>query len=544
MIDAHNPQSIAQTYLGPEVPMGMTRICLPYSCGLAPSYVPTYLLEEALISPKSVRVVEELTQKKLVTPMLLRHLSSDLQNHLETRIQLFFYQLLLVYKTGLSFALYKQADLQIGAVPSKPTDESVYVGAHSGTIPTLRLTKTEFSNTSVSLAQNTSFNYGWNSTVYLPEVANQLDSSVDRMGQIPLRHIAFDLLNCVSAGTMCPKEGLRYFLMHLNHVINVIKKDHISEAKLVILNNYSDVTDIYIEHLDIDYPFMQRLCLRPLEEVIDERFYMSVQAEMHAQLQSELQALQPPAVVMPELAAHVDLRLLQAEVVSKMTDVITGTTQQYITLCSTAETVRAAAIRYFSALDQMTPSQRNVDLSRILNIKKAATIAHVGLSPEATFLYQAALDVIRAQKKEPNSMPTILLSVLCSVSREILARDPTQIQNAAAAQASLTRLIATNMQAKNMTSGQTTESYIALCSNSERVQQAARVVFNELLQLPELLQQKELETLSTVKKSKPFGLSSGALAYYGEVLKAIEPKTKHPRNIPTILSQVLLNANN
>ena len=542
MIDIeHNPQTILEMYLGPEVPIGITRTCLPYSCGLAPSYVPTYLLQEDLVTSKSVGLVEDLTEKKRVTPMLLRHLSADLQNHLETRIQLFLYQMLLVYKTGLSFAFYKQAELQIGAVPSKPSDESTYVGAHSGTIPTLRLAKEGFSNTSVSVAQNTSFYYGWNTTVYLPEIANQLDSSVDRTGHIPLRHAAIDILNDVSAGDLNPKEGLWHFLVNLMAVINIIKREIDSEEKLIILNNYSHVVDNYYENLEIGYPFIQRLCLRPLKEELDERFFMGVQAEMHTQLGSELQALEPQAAIMPQMPANIDLSLLQAEVSAKLPSLISTSAKEYITLCAVSDTVRAAAMRYFSSLHSLTPAERSADLGRILNIKKPATIEQVGLSDAAHQLYEAALEVTRAQKKEPNSMPLILLSVLCSVSRDIISRAPGHVPNSEAAKQNLQNLIL--MQLEGMKSGRTTDGYIALCSTSAKVQESARAVFNEWLQLAPNLQKTELENLLLMTKSKPFGLSPKAVTLVGDVLEALASNTISPRNLPTILLQVLLNAN-
>src|SRR6185369_8708723 len=97
IITPHNPQSITRMRLGPEVPIGITRSCLPYSCNLAPSYVPTHLVKEALETPRSRPPVEQLARKPKVTSVLLVSLSNDFRNHLENRIQLFWFQMILVY---------------------------------------------------------------------------------------------------------------------------------------------------------------------------------------------------------------------------------------------------------------------------------------------------------------------------------------------------------------------------------------------------------------------------------------------------------------
>ena len=113
MTGVHVPCSISQLTLGPIVPIGMHRKYLPYSCGLAPSYIPKRLFIDAVANAPNLLSlpVEQLVQKPLATSTLLAELGDDLQNHLENRIQLFLQQMILVYKTNLSISAEKHGPL-------------------------------------------------------------------------------------------------------------------------------------------------------------------------------------------------------------------------------------------------------------------------------------------------------------------------------------------------------------------------------------------------------------------------------------------------
>lgn len=535
----HDPQSLAQMYLGPKVPLNIRRKCLPYS-DKAPSYVPRGLLltdrPPNLPPNKSLLslAVEWLTIKPPVTPELLTNLSGDLKNHLENRVQLFLQQMLLVYKTKLHFDLYTRADLQVGKIPSKQKDEPMYVAAHSGTLPTLRFVRSN--GASVSFAKDTSFYNGWNTTVYLPEVANQADSAIDRLvlNNATLRSTATKIFNEVSAGTLCPKDGLRNFLSALIGVLAAVQNGTNLEQRKTILENYSGIAKNYYDNIDNGYPLLQKLCLRPITAVVDDSFYMSVQADMHKQLKSELQRLQPEAANMPQLPADLNVSLLQKEIVDKVPKINSRAAQEYIQLCIRADRVRAAALQYFISLHRLTPARRTEDLNSILTMN---------LSEAALPLYNAAIEVIRSQVESPRNMPYILLSIMTSVGNDLAPVQPAPVQvplqPQTDAKAQLRSLIEAKKQAMNVPSA-AVDKYVKLCARTQKVREAAQSFFEELLHLPDAHKEIEVGKLFPIEhaKIKSVGLSPKAFTLYKEVLSTCG---KNPHNTHLILSRLLLN---
>ena len=544
----HNPQSLAQTYLGPEAPIGLNRKCLPYSCGLASSYIPNYLFKA---NQPLHTASERLATNPLVTVKLLTALDNDLKNHLEGKIHLFLQQLLLVYKTKLCFNFYPSAEIQVGQVPSINGKESTYVGAHNGTLPTLRIKPLNESDSSVSFAQCTSFYYEWNATTYLPEVANIVDSAIDKSAfakNISLRNTATDILNKVSSGELCPQDGLHNFLEALKEVITSIKHGEPSEEKKVILENYTKIVDIYCDNIANGYPLIQKLCLRPMEQVVDESFYMNVQAEMHKQLKSELQKLKPRDVAIVQLPADMDLRVLQVKIANKLPNINTATPQEYIKLCIQANAVRAAVLQYFVSLHPLSPAKISQNLDSFLAITSSATIQRVGLSNPALSLYNVALKVIRSRTKEPKNMSFILLSVMIAMIRDQIANQPAPLQaphQIEIEKKQLRKQIQKKIEKANVKSTDTVEKYIKLCAAADNVRHATAQFFDELLHLPDSLKEKELSKIPLIKKSKIgcIGLSPKALTFYYEVLKKIQDtqKIKNPRNISLVLFRLLLN---
>ncbi|MFZ4772596.1 MAG: hypothetical protein ACOYK9_01215 [Chlamydiia bacterium] len=413
----HNPESLRQIFLGPRIPDEIDRVCLPYSCGSAPSYIPKYLLDPA----KAVRLpVEEIVTKPLVTVELLKNLAPDLQNHTENRIQLFIQQMFLVYKTKIRFDLYTQANLQVGQVPSKVRGVSTYVGAHSATLPTLRLDHSEIDDTSVSFARDTSLYHGWNTTIYLPEVVNQVDSAIDKSTHCggSFRKIATDILNKISFGELTPKEGLDQFLITLIQVLDSVKAD--TRERTFILGEYKKIARQYYHHANNDR-FFQKLFIHSEDELVDEPFYMAVQAELHNQLTEELDDLRPQDVDVPALPATTDLTPIRNIIIDKISSATSGdTAKKYIQLAAQAQAVHAAAIKYFIHLQTLSPEKINKDLDRILKIKTKGRVGTIELSKAALHLHTTVIAALKTQsggKNGPSNMPYILLSLLDSFSR-------------------------------------------------------------------------------------------------------------------------------
>lgn len=126
----NTPEIFANQYLGPEMPIGVTRRNLLFSSNKAASYVPSYLLTCA--EGQYSVPVELLVHKPLVTAEVLEELKEDMKIHMEQRIHLFFQKLLLTYKTKLCFHPSAHAELQVGQVKDVKGDN--YVAAHHDTL--------------------------------------------------------------------------------------------------------------------------------------------------------------------------------------------------------------------------------------------------------------------------------------------------------------------------------------------------------------------------------------------------------------------------
>ena len=188
--------------------------------------------------------------------------------------------------------------------------------------------------------------------------------------------------------------------------------DRSNTQKVIILDAYAFVAENYWNKVNNGYPLLQQLCQKSTGEVVDDLFYMGIQAQMHIQVQSELQELYPQDVIVPPLPNYIDIRPLLVLFAGKAPNLQSPMAQEYIKLCILATSVQAAAIQFFIYLHPLTPEQRSDDLDHTLNIKTSATIQKTNLSHAASSLYKAALKVIRSRTQEPANMDFILLSVL------------------------------------------------------------------------------------------------------------------------------------
>ncbi len=512
--------TISQVYLGPRIPVGIARQYFLYSHGLAPSYVPNALLssDKPIQSP-----VEKLVLKHKVDSECIAQLEDDLKNHIEGRIQLFLNQLLLVYQTKLPFDLCKQAETQVGQVLSTEKREGSYAGAHSGTLPTLRIAQPMGGDTSISFAKNSSFYYAWNTTIYLPEIANQIDSSIDAT----LRKKATELLNKVSAGKGEPKEALSQFLQSLVDKIKELETREPRAEKKQILRIYLSTAENYYDNLENGYPLIQKLCLRPLTAPLDPAFYTSLQEEMLAKLRIEMG--EPEETDIPELPQDLDMALLQTQLSKGLHKrKLSATREGYIKLCTSAQTVQSAAAQYLLLWHGLSPQTK---LSELAQMQK---------SSRARPFRESVLQTIgREVRKAPQNQELIFSSVLLNVGRNFLPSQAAPIPSEEVKQR-LQDQIKQALQLAKLLSSTTAETYIKLCAKAAKVEAAAQRFFNELAQMPEPLCESEIAKLFAIKTKKKIGnvgLSPTAYAFYAAVQETIG---RDARNMPLILCRLLL----
>lgn len=233
------------------------------------SYVPSYFFVQA-DPPKSnyhlpVSQLRKIQYREIMNELdAINKLENDIKDHVETKIQLFFYQLELVSGLGLKF-FQDRAFYQAGVTNSKeadqpnlPTDFEA-VEAHCATLVTLlacdpltyesSFVSNDNAIERVFFADNTYFGRAWSSmTVTLPSCVNTLDSNFECLHKdtkkyvnITFREVCIEILNLVSTGKIDPVIGLCHYLLKGVYYLTSVK-----EAK-VGLDYKARINDIYLE---------------------------------------------------------------------------------------------------------------------------------------------------------------------------------------------------------------------------------------------------------------------------------------------------------
>jgi len=538
----HQPTSLAECYLGQELPKGIARIYHLFSSNLAPSYIPSCLYDSTHLNWP----VEKLVRQPRVTQVVLDNLTGDIKNHIELKIQLLLQQLCLVYKTQLCFEEIDHAEDQIGQAKG---GEGKYAGAHNGILPVLRIYKSEFSDTSVSFAKGSSFYYAWNSTTYLPKIVNVTDSLLDSSARgvsASLRKQTIAILNAASQGEFNPQEGLSEFLRIFLVVMQVRIDLERDPMKLYVLKTYLSVIEIYQDHLEEGYPLIQKMFFQPLTSVVDEQFFMNMQAQMHKKFIQEMEQLKPPEVASATpFPPESDVKGVLEQVVSKLERrEFSKTLREHVRLALLSKEVQQVAVRFLTYFDQLALMERERSLKRLLSIKTTKALKKKDLTETEKALHAAVLRAIRGDRKEyePRGVSLTLIKILSCVGSQLVS-DRVQPQRTTCRD--LKHTVHAILVEKGVERTETTQKYLSLCKESERVMQVASNFFRYLQTLPDQQQESELKSLFCIKTEKSVGnagLSSQALALYGVALTTLRENTKikNPRNIGLVLADLLI----
>lgn len=524
-LNTHDPLSLTKGYLGPYIPKGMDRVVVPYGSNRAAAYVPPLFQGNQERCPP-------------ITEKLIVALRDDLQNHFEYRIQVFLQQLLLVYKTGLTFDFYAKADFQVGEGASK--EKAHYVAAHSSTLPTLRLTPTE--GKSLSFGRDTFFYNTWNATVYLPEVANQIDSAIDRSTGTDkgcsIREFATDLLNEVSRGK-APAEGLTEFLRTVLRTVRSLRENEKNERRLV-LDQYLEIGNHYWGKLTKEF-LIQQLCFQDTKIRVNEQFYQTVQAPMHRLLAKELIA----PVSIPSLLPlkKIDWILIRNKLWETAL-LLEGRAVQYKNLCLLSDKVKAASFQWLSSFSSEEA------LKKINGLISSSSL-------EGVEIYKEVRKEIAEKCKvsSPKNLPAIIVHLLIALSD---ASSPTQSpvaedeekRHEGAASSTAVDLptarteIQNKIKANNLRLSAQGIKYQKLCKAATKVQAAVEACLGFLAQSPALCREQELEKICSIKTSKSIervGLSERCLVMYQLALAEIRKSgsVKEPQHMSTLLMHLL-----
>lgn len=488
----------AKPYWGPLIPRGMDRVIVPYDSSLAAAYIPSSF--EAQKCPA-------------VDLSLIRSLQGDLENHFEYRIQVFFQQLLLAYKTNLIFELYTKADFQIGQGASEKGH--IYVAAHSSTLPTLRIPDGKDSR---SFGRDTYFYHTWNATIYLPEIVNQTDSAIDRHcnDQKSFREVATELLNQASQGNL-PGAVLEEFLKQAVKTLSALKDPCTNQSRSIVLDAYLKIAKRYLYNLT-EEPLIQKLCFEKEDARITDLFYLNVQKPMHELLRKQCKNTTPSRLLSPPSLNWSDLRKKLWAKIENNALHLTERSASYKALICLSDNVTNAAYQILATPDGV----------QTLLESSSKTALHEAAQTEITE---------KCSVKNPKNLEAIVfhyLTVLCD-------RLSTAPQADDAAQKNKSEPVIPKLE--TVLSPQRA-NYKKLCSESQKVQEALAKAWGFLQQASDLCKQQELKKISSIATSKTvekLGLSDAIFNLYATVRTTIREsaQVEEPQKIGLILIHLL-----
>lgn len=174
-----------------------------------------------------------------------------IKEHVERRLQAFFQQLIVCYRTGLHFEnknALDQAKSGNSIVLKKDGQEVLRLSreaAHSATLPCLvAYDKAKWDANEAPpgfvFLKDSDYYYRQNSTICMPEWVNEVDTLIDgKRGGKKLRDQALALLNRASMGEVTPDQGIRKFVQVLLGAI----EDGIENSKY---EEHDSILDIYL----------------------------------------------------------------------------------------------------------------------------------------------------------------------------------------------------------------------------------------------------------------------------------------------------------
>ncbi|MDE3045756.1 MAG: hypothetical protein KGJ02_03835 [Verrucomicrobiota bacterium] len=217
------------------------RKLLHYPRNETASFVPKkYFSSVAAQDPEwEKRSVQHLFTPPVISDELaeIAELTDDIRSHFETRLQLFYQQLLLF--AGSKFKLDKHSTkAQAGLKNKNPKEEAkgTTAEAHSSTLPSIKgwpqkenlsfLKGATSSVNAIEIGNESFFHHTWNGTSTLPVGVNKVDSRLDNQtpfdffGEQTFRQLSIDILNGVSSGELSLKDGFTGFSTHIESALN------------------------------------------------------------------------------------------------------------------------------------------------------------------------------------------------------------------------------------------------------------------------------------------------------------------------------------
>lgn len=375
------------------------REILPYSDNATASYIPNVFLGSGnlAISDKersvSVEILSALflksySQTKNPAALLNRaiKIEDDIKNHVESRLQIFLGQLIVVFKTECTFEMFStqsQAGVKVKK-EKQQKDPSELVEAHASTLPSMQyISNTQMQNGDLLISQikprllalHTSFYNSWNMTHKLPRFVNDVDSLIDKNISVPFfgnfRNFCLKILNDMARTR---NVGIRHaFSNFLNNLEQIIDKA-LSQSTLIyqttVLNWYKAVVHSYVEGVDQSV-FWQRLGGTP--DLEKDNIPLQIQNRISTELNcldriarikkrcGSAQNIDSMVKTIVVKTALTDKRSsLIEEAIQKSNTAISSTNLSYVQQCCLDPDIRQTVIDYLNNFADDTEFQKQI----------------------------------------------------------------------------------------------------------------------------------------------------------------------------------------
>jgi len=528
-----NPFLVLGSYTQENVP----RDAISFSKSKSDSFIPKSLLvKEGVFSRGEVesRVIREIGTKNLYN-----YLEDDISLHMESRLQIMFQQMVLVYKTNLVFKNYFRADFQLGQASDKEVGSTIngipFVGAHNALFSTLRVLSEKFAETgfSFSIAANTYIGKRWNGTVYLPKLVNDCDGQIERS----LRQEVLNILNQVSGGDLNPKEGFINFLSLLRETLNSDSGSHAKDAS--IFSNYLSVVNFYWSNLNKNSDLLRKICLVGVKEILtDEVFFKKAQKEQHKLIKKELEQKKTDSNSNFELSQDVDYRHWRDYFVKELPDVTSKAAENYVKRCGVNEAVISAAKAVIEALHQISLTEERKD--------------DEGMPPQELPEYDSLkMAVKNTLVKNIQNQSYVISGVLLKICHELWAsnvifREPRRSRRNELYNKIITCIQTNRLELFDPTKSNALSTHVKKCSSEDSVKTTAEELFKQLCDSPRKLQNIEIAsfvdiTEATFNNKKRFMVASAA--FYGAISATLFSRDKTVQKVGTICLNLLASLN-
>jgi len=322
---------------------------------------------------------------------MIKKLASDIENHVEARIHIFFQQLLLVHESG---RVYKAHDTgaQIGSGKYRSymdkeelnendnlEERSCYAAAHSSTLPSLKYVDEQ--NREIAFGKGSFFSlYSGGSTILFPRSVNKIDSELDGKNNSKdnkLRQKALETLNQVASkvNRLSPKQGLIDFVDNLVLGADQQAKS-CSEKTLQIVQIYQKVAKVYQSNLKDDKKadeLIKKLCfvIKDQKDVeVNRKLFLAVQKQMLVLQNLDIDSKSikdKDQIIVPKIRKST--RIKQQSLSTKKLIDLGTTSLKYKKYCVKAQVIKKLAASYFKKKDEKIKTQISSEVVTLVKTK-------------------------------------------------------------------------------------------------------------------------------------------------------------------------------